>query len=116
MRKAIIIAILATAAVLARASAAAPDCQGKRSEPMHPGFEKAHASFRDHAARVLKLAPDRLLVSPIEEDARVQLEQRIGAAWAFYGTSKDHPDSQVRGWAIADGTVITPDQNLGLLL
>lgn len=80
------------------------------------GFDKAHASFRDHAARALKLSPDRILVSPIEEDASVQLDQRIGAAWAFYGSSKDHPDRQVRGWAIADGTVITPEQNLGLLL
>lgn len=81
-----------------------------------PGFDKAHASFRDHAARALKLPPDRILVSPIEEDASVQLDQCVGAAWAFYGSSKDHPDRQVRGWAIADGTVITPEQNLGLLL
>lgn len=81
-----------------------------------PGFDKAHASFRDYAARALKLSPDRILVSPIEEDASVQLDQRVGAAWAFYGSSKDHPDRQVRGWAIADGTVITPEQNLGLLL
>ena len=81
-----------------------------------PGFDKAHASFRDHAARALKLSSDRILVSPIEEDASVQLDQRVGAAWAFYGSSKDHPDRQVRGWAIADGTVITPEQNLGLLL
>ncbi len=81
-----------------------------------PGFDKAHARFRDHAAHALKLSPDRILVSPIEEDASVQLDQRVGAAWAFYGSSKDHPDRQVRGWAIADGTVITPEQNLGLLL
>jgi hypothetical protein len=83
---------------------------------MHAGFDKAHASFCDHAARVLKLPRDRVLVSPIEDDPSVQLDQRIGAAWAFYGTSKDHPQHQVRGWATGDGTVITPDQNLGLLL
>jgi len=83
---------------------------------MHAGFDKAHASFRDHAARALKLSPDRVLVSPIEEDPSVQLDQRVGAVWAFYGSSKDHPDRQVRGWAVAEGTVITPDQNLGLLL
>jgi hypothetical protein len=87
-----------------------------RSAPMQAGFEKAHASFRDHAARVLKLAPDRVLVSPIEADLSVQLDQRVGAAWAFYGSAKDHPDRQVRGWAVADGSVITPEQNLGLLL
>ena len=83
---------------------------------MQAGFDKAHASFRDHAARVLKLSPDRILVSPIEEDPSVQLDQRVGAIWAFYGSSKDHPDRQVRGWASGDGTVITPEQNLGLLL
>ena len=80
------------------------------------GFDKAHASFLAHAASVLKLSPDRILVSPIEEDPSVQLDQRIGAAWAFYGSSKDQPNRQVRGWAIGDGTVITPDKNLGLLL
>jgi hypothetical protein len=118
---AFIIAIVATAASVAGATAAAPACpakdsRAKRSDPMHAGFDKAHASFCDHAARVLKLPGDRILVSPIEEDPSVQLDQRIGAAWAFYGTSKDHPDRQVRGWATGDGTVITPDQNLGLLL
>ena len=112
----IIIAIVVTTTALARVSAACPGCGGKRSEPMQAGFDKAHASFRDHAARALKLSPDRVLVSPIEEDASVQLDQRVGAAWAFYGSSKDHPDRQVRGWAVADGTVITPEQNLGLLL
>jgi hypothetical protein len=115
MRTAIaIVTIMVTVAALPRASTACPGCSEKRSDPM-PGFDKAHASFRDHAARALKLSPDRILVSPIEEDASVQLDQRVGAAWAFYGSSRDHPDRQVRGWAIADGTVITPEQNLGLL-
>jgi hypothetical protein len=112
----ILVTIVVTAAALARGSAACPDCGQKRSDPMHAGFDKAHASFRDHAARALKLSSDRVLVSPIEEDASVQLDQRVGAAWAFYGSSKDHPDRQVRGWAVADGTIITPEQNLGLLM
>jgi hypothetical protein len=116
MRTAIVIVtIVVTIAGLAHVSAACPGCGVKRSDSM-PGFDKAHARFRDHAARVLKLSPDRVLVSPIEEDESVQLDQRIGAAWAFYGSSKDHPDRQVRGWAVADGTVITSEQNLGLLL
>jgi hypothetical protein len=113
---AVIITIVVTAAALARVSAACPGCGGKKSDPMHAGFDKAHASFRDHAAHALKLSSDRVLVSPIEEDPSVQLDQRVGAIWAFYGSSKDHPDRQVRGWAIAAGTVITPEQNLGLLL
>ncbi len=83
---------------------------------MQDGFDKAQEGFRAHAARVLKLSPAAVLVSPIEEDASVQLEQRIGAAWAFYGSSKEHPNQQVRGWAVADGTVITHEQNLGRLL
>ncbi len=115
----IIVTTAVTTAALAGAPAAAPNCPGrenKRSASMHAGFDKARASFCDYAARELKLSPDRVLVSPIEEDPSVQLDQRVGAAWAFYGSSKDHPDRQVRGWAIADGTVITPNQNLGLLL
>jgi len=83
---------------------------------MQDGFDKAQTGFRAHAARVLKLSPAGVLVSPIEDDPSVQLDQRLGAAWAFYGSSKNHPELQVRGWAVADGTVITPDQNLGLLL
>lgn len=83
---------------------------------MQAGFDKALSHFREYAAHVLKISPDRVLVSPIEEDPSVQLDQRVGRAWAFYGSSKDHPDRQVRGWAVADGTVITPEQNLGLLL
>jgi hypothetical protein len=121
-----VITFVVTVAALAGTVAAAPDtaanCRGKRSDSMnagsagHAGFEQAQSSFRSHAARVLKLAPDRVLVSPIEEDPSVQLDQRVGAAWAFYGSSKDQPSQQVRGWAVADGTVITPDENLGLLL
>lgn len=83
---------------------------------MTDGFDKAQAAFRDHAARTLKIAPDRVLVSPIEVDESVQLDERVGAAWAFYGSDKGHPQQQARGWAVGNGTVITPDQNLGLLL
>ncbi len=82
---------------------------------MRSGFGKAQASFRQYAAHALKLAPERVLVSPIEEDPSVQLDERVGQAWAFYGSSKDRPSMQVRGWAIADGTVVSPRQNLGVL-
>lgn len=111
----LLISIVVAAATLPGTATACPSC-GKKSAPMEPGFEKAHASFRDHAARVLKIPPAGVLVSPIEEDASVQLDQRVGAAWAFYGSAKDHPDQQARGWALADGTIITPEQNLGRLL
>lgn len=88
----------------------------KRSTAMPASFNQAQSRFREYAAHALKISTDRVLVSPIEEDPSVQLDQRVGHAWAFYGSSKDHPDRQVRGWAVADGTVITPEQNLGLLL
>jgi hypothetical protein len=57
-----------------------------------------------------------VVVSPIEEDPSVQLDQRIGGAWAFVAAAKAHPEVQVRGWATGDGTVITPEDNLGVLL
>lgn len=113
MRTTVVVAIIIIATSLASVLASPAI---RRGTPMHAGFDKAQASFRDHAARVLKISPDRVLVSPIEEDPSVQLDERVGAAWAFYGSSKDHPDHQVRGWAIADGTIITPDDNLSLLL
>jgi hypothetical protein len=125
MRTALVLAITTSIAASFAASLAAPfvapatacpNCPQNKSAPMQDGFDKAHASFRDHAAHVLKLSPDRVLVSPIEADPSVQPDQQLGAAWAFYGSSKDHPNQQVRGWAVADGTIITPDQNLGLLL
>jgi hypothetical protein len=83
---------------------------------MSSGFTKAQASFRNHAAHVLKLAPARVIVSPVDEDPSVQLDQTVGGAWAFSAAAKDHPNPQVRGWAVADGTVITPEDNLGRLL
>jgi hypothetical protein len=125
-----LLTIIATAAVLACTASAAPDPAAPdpaapdpaptnhpapKSAPMHSGFTRAQASFRTHAARALKLAPERLVISPVEEDPSVQLDQRVGAAWAFVGAAKDHPATNVRGWATADGTVVTPSDNLGVL-
>lgn len=113
----VLVSIAVAAAPVAGRADACPSCsKGKKGAPMTDGFDKAQAGFRDHAAKTLKLAPDRVLVSPIEADESVQLDERVGAAWAFYGSAKDHPQQQVRGWAVANGSVITPDQNLGLLL
>ncbi|HET9622814.1 MAG TPA: hypothetical protein VFP84_15680 [Kofleriaceae bacterium] len=115
---------LCTIAAFACTASAAPDRPAapptdstpKKSEPMHTGFSNAQASFRSHAGKVLKRAPERLVLSPAEEDPSVQLEQRVGGAWAFSAFATDHPANQVRGWAVGDGTVITPEANLGLLL
>ena len=82
---------------------------------MKAGFERARLGFLRYAARALGLSAPKVLVSPIEEDAVVQLDQKIGRAWAFYGTSKRTPSESVRGWAVANGRVITPKKNLGLL-
>jgi hypothetical protein len=127
LRSLVALVALATACARADTAAAAPDTDvhstdkrtdkrpDKGTDSMH-GFNKAQASFRSHAAQVLKQAPDHVVVSPIEEDPSVQLDQRVGAAWAFSAADKDHPERQARGWAVADGSVITPDDNLGLLL
>lgn len=82
---------------------------------MPDGFAKARANFLDHATKALKSSPDTLIVSPIEESPVVQLEQRVGGAWAFQATLRSEPATNVRGWAVANGTVITPEQNLGVL-
>lgn len=86
------------------------------SRSMEPGFARARQAFLEHAAAQLGVDGTQLTISPIEEAEAVQLDQRVGRAWAFYGTVTARPERAARGWAVADGTVITTRQNLGLLL
>jgi hypothetical protein len=84
------------------------------SDSMAPGFQKAHASFRDHAAKVLGArAADVEVVPQYEEVANLEPKERVGQLWQFSGAAGDRV---VRGWAAPDGTVVTYQQNLGLFL
>ncbi len=84
------------------------------SDSMAPGFQTAHASFRDHAAKVLGArAADVEVVPQYEEVANLEPTERVGQLWQFSGAMGERV---VRGWAAPDGTVVTYQQNLGLFL
>jgi hypothetical protein len=89
--------------------------QPSRAAAMKPGFQKAFTSFQEHAAAELGVAVEQLQAGPDGED--VKMPQTLGKAWAYTAIQKDVAGPrQIRGWATADGTVITPKQNLGALL
>lgn len=86
-----------------------------RSKPM-TGVPAAFAAFRAHAAQKLGVAPDKVEGGPSTEADVDLLPQRVGSVWAFIMRPAGVYDREVRGWAIADGTVVTLEQNLGVLL
>jgi hypothetical protein len=82
---------------------------------MKPGFAKAYASFAELAAAELGLPVDEIQAGPGRED--IKMEHTLGKAWAFTAVQKNvQGPRQIRGWATADGTAISPKQNLGALL
>jgi hypothetical protein len=82
---------------------------------MSAGFDKAYAAFREHVATILKVKPDQVQVGPSYEEAANDFKETVGRAWGLRGFRKDDPPQAVQGWATAEGIVITPQQNLGLL-
>lgn len=90
------------------ASAEAPPSKGK----VMSRFAKASSSFREHAIKVLGTSA----VDAGPNNERVTMPATVGAAWAFTANATGKPERPLRGWALADGTVITLEQNLGKLL
>jgi hypothetical protein len=76
------------------------------------GFVKASNAFRDHAVKALGTSE----VSSGPNNEKVTMPHTIGGAWAFNAALSSDPNRMLRGWALADGTVITLDQNFGRLL
>jgi hypothetical protein len=72
---------------------------------------KPSAAFRAHAAKVLKVPIGEVEGSVVESTA-ARMPHSIAGAWAC---DMSHGEREVRGWVTADATVITPDQNLGIL-
>jgi hypothetical protein len=70
------------------------------------------AAFRAHVAQRLHVPPDGL----DDDTAYIRGKHDHGAARAVMMRTKDARRVEVRGWATADGAVITPNRNLGLLL
>jgi hypothetical protein len=111
--------------VLASASAclATPTKNSSTGKPpMSEGIERAKSAFREYAGRVLNVPSASIEVGSIQDSLSVLgksadlPEAVIGNAWAFYASKESHPEATIRGWALPDGSVITSDHNLGLLL
>lgn len=101
------------ASAVADGTSAAPAAGSAAS--MDNGFPKAYQGFREHAARVLDAPVDDIQGGPSYEEAANQAKETVGGAWALSCFRKDDPPTKVFGWAEADGTVITLEQNLGAL-
>jgi len=76
------------------------------------GFVKASNAFREHAIKVLGTTA----VASGPNNEKVTMPHTIGGAWAFNAALSSDPNRMLRGWALADGTVVTLDQNFGRLL
>lgn len=74
--------------------------------------------FREYAAKVLGIPASEVEGGPKDatDAADAGRPYTIGKAWGVIVHPKDNQQREVRGWVTADGTVITAEQNLGLLL
>lgn len=76
------------------------------------GFATASNAFRAYAIKALGTSA----IDSGPNNEKVTMPHTIGGAWAFNAALSSNPSRMVRGWALADGTVITADQNFGRLL
>jgi hypothetical protein len=76
---------------------------------------KPSAAFRAHAAKVLQVPVGEVEGGAIDAATAASLPHSNGAAWASTMWHNDDHSREVRGWVTADGTVVTPEQNLGIL-
>jgi hypothetical protein len=81
-----------------------------------PAEFKPRAAFRAYAAKVLGVPPADLEGGTTDAASAAAQEHSRGRAWQFQMWHKLDGFAGVRGWVTADGTVITADQNLGVLL
>ncbi|MCB9529990.1 MAG: hypothetical protein R3F65_08095 [bacterium] len=89
-------------------------------------FDRARQAFAAFVGGEVGLPAAEVSVVPLSEPlaakwkvpaGRDKIDPRIGGAWAFEaGRRGDPPAQMVRGWATADGVVITRERNLGRLV
>lgn len=75
------------------------------------GFSAASAAFRDHAIKAL--GTKDIALAP---NGEAKMPHSYGGAWAFNAAPSNQSERVVRGWATGNGTVITTQQNFGVLL
>lgn len=92
------------------------------SSTMSEGFDRARAAFIEHTATQVSrdVADIRIMPNSAAEVDIWDLPNRapgmnpgVGGAWAFEAKAFDPVTRFIRGWARADGLVITHEQNLG---
>jgi hypothetical protein len=77
---------------------------------------KPYNAFRAYAAKKLGVTSERMNGGgPIDANSAKATPQTVGNAWAYAYNSAANPGQEANGWAMPDGTVVTSDQNLGLL-
>lgn len=79
------------------------------------GEFKPKAAFRAYAAARHDMPPGDFEGGADDAATAASEEHSRGRAWQFHMWHRTDRYTVVRGWATADGTVIAPDQNLGLL-
>jgi len=79
------------------------------------GITAAYTAFRAYAAQKLGIPADKVEGGPNDEALAKMMKTRVGTVWAFIMKKPGVHDTDVRGWAAGDGTVITLEQNLGVL-
>lgn len=71
--------------------------------------------FREHAAKLLRMPIDDLEGGALNAAHAASMPQSVGNAWANFAHPKGNTNIEIRGWVMADGRIITGEQNLGLL-
>ncbi len=85
------------------------------ASPPGAGFKPKQA-FLAHAAKILQVSPDQLEGGANDEAGAKLGDMNFGGAWQFVMWPKSmQGQRETRGWATADGTVVTADENLGVL-
>lgn len=72
--------------------------------------------FREHAATVLGVPASEIEGGAVDAADAASKPKTVGGAWGLVVHPKGNHQREFRGWVTADGTVITAQQNLGLLL
>lgn len=72
--------------------------------------------FREYAATVLGVPASDIEGGAVDAADAASKPKSVGAAWGLIVHPKGNHQREVRGWVTADGTVITAQQNLGILL
>jgi hypothetical protein len=75
-----------------------------------------YEAFRTYAAKKLGVAPDKLNGGgPVDPGTASKMPQTVGRLWPYAFNTSVSGYREANGWATADGTVVSADENLGRL-